>query len=231
MFRPMSAEHVVFLFDVDNTLIDNDRIVADMMRNLERDIGHEHQQRYWDYFEQLRTELGYADYLGALQRYRVNHPRDFNIIAVSYFLMNYHFANRLFPCSLDVIEKFKQYGEAAILSDGDMIFQPLKIERSGLREAVDEKVMIYIHKEQELDDVRTRYPANHSVLIADKVRILDAVKKAWGARVTTVFPRQGHYAADTKETAKYPAPDVTVDRIDQLRDYDLARLRAATTPG
>jgi FMN phosphatase YigB (HAD superfamily) len=224
----MAAEHVVFLFDVDNTLIDNDHIVADMKRNLERDIGNEQQQRYWDYFEELRTELGYADYLGALQRYRVNHPRDFGIIAVSYFLMNYHFANRLFPCSLDVIEQYKQYGETAILSDGDMIFQPLKIERSGLREAVDEKVMIYIHKEQELDDVKKRYPADHYVLIDDKVRILDAVKKTWGANVTTVFPRQGHYAADEKEVARYMAPDLTVDRIDQLREYDLARLRAAT---
>ncbi len=224
----MPAEHVVFLFDVDNTLIDNDRIVADMMSHLERDIGHQQAQRYWEYFEQLRTELGYADYLGALQRYRVNHPRDFKIIAVSYFLMNYYFANRLFPCSLDLIAKYKQYGEAAILSDGDMIFQPLKVERSGLREAVDEKVMIYIHKEQELDDVKARYPADHYVLIDDKVRILDAVKKAWGARVTTVFPRQGHYATDANEVAKYMAPDVTVDRIDELRDYDLARLRAAT---
>ncbi|MGB0060820.1 HAD family hydrolase [Candidatus Binatus sp.] len=224
----MAAEHVVFLFDVDNTLIDNDHIVADMKRNLERDIGNEQQQRYWDYFEELRTELGYADYLGALQRYRVNHPRDFGIIAVSYFLMNYYFANRLFPCALDVIAQYQQYGETAILSDGDMIFQPLKIERSGLREAVDEKVMIYIHKEQELDDVKKRYPADHYVLIDDKVRILDAVKKTWGANVTTVFPRQGHYAADAKEVAKYMAPDVTVDRIDQLREYDLARLRAAT---
>jgi hypothetical protein len=224
----MDPAHVVFLFDVDNTLIDNDRIVADMMRHLERDIGHAHAQRYWEYFEQLRTELGYADYLGALQRYRVNHPRDFNIIAVSYFLVNYHFANRLFPCSLDVIEKFKQYGETAILSDGDMIFQPLKVERSGLREAVDGKVMIYIHKEQELDDVQARYPADHYVLIDDKVRILDAVKKTWGKRVTTVFPKQGHYAADAKEVAKYPAPDVAIDRIDQLRDYDLALLLAAT---
>jgi hypothetical protein len=224
----MPSEHVVFLFDVDNTLIDNDHIVADMKHNLERDIGSEQQTRYWEYFEELRTELGYADYLGALQRYRVNHPRDFGIIAVSYFLMNYHFANRLFPCSLDVIDQYQQYGETAILSDGDMIFQPLKIERSGLREAVDEKVMIYIHKEQELDDVKTRYPADHYVLIDDKVRILDAVKKTWGKQVTTVFPRQGHYAADTREVAKYMPPDVTVDRIDQLLNYDLTKLRAAT---
>jgi len=224
----MPSEHVVFLFDVDNTLIDNDHIVADMKHNLERDIGSEQQTRYWEYFEELRTELGYADYLGALQRYRVNHPRDFGIIAVSYFLMNYHFANRLFPCALDVIDKYQQYGETAILSDGDMIFQPLKIERSGLREAVDEKVMIYIHKEQELDDVKTRYPADHYVLVDDKVRILDAVKKTWGKNVTTVFPRQGHYAADAKEVAKYIPPDITVDRIDQLLNYDLTKLRAAT---
>ncbi len=224
----MPSEHVVFLFDVDNALIDNDHIVADMKHNLERDIGSEQQTRYWEYFEELRTELGYADYLGALQRYRVNHPRDFGIIAVSYFLMNYHFSNRLFPCSLDVIDRYQQYGETAILSDGDMIFQPLKIERSGLREAVDEKVMIYIHKEQELDDVKARYPADHYVLIDDKVRILDAVKKTWGTKVTTVFPRQGHYAADTKEVAKYMPPDVTVDRIDQLLNYDLTKLRDAT---
>jgi FMN phosphatase YigB (HAD superfamily) len=226
----MASDRVVFMFDVDNTLIDNDRIVADMRSNLERDIGSDQQQRYWEYFEQLRTELGYADYLGALQRYRVKHPRDFGIIAVSYFLMNYHFANRLFPRALDVIEKYKRSGETAILSDGDMVFQPLKIERSGLREAFDEKVMIYIHKELELDDVEARYPADHYVMFDDKVRILHALKKAWGERVTTVFPRQGHYASDAKEVAKYPAPDVTVDRIDQLLDYDLARLRAATKP-
>jgi len=133
----MASDRVVFLFDVDNTLIDNDRIVADLMKHLERAIGHELQQRYWEYFEQLRSELGYADYLGALQRYRIAHPRDFHIMEVSYFLMDYHFANRLFPCSLDVVERFKQFGEAAILSDGDMIFQPLKVGRSGLREAVD----------------------------------------------------------------------------------------------
>jgi FMN phosphatase YigB (HAD superfamily) len=228
---PMPADHTVFLFDVDNTLLDNDHVVADLMRHLERDIGHEQAARYWEYFEQLRTELGYADYLGALQRYRVLHPRDFNIMSVSYFLMSYHFANRLFPRALDAIEKFKQCGETAILSDGDMIFQPLKVERSGIREAVDGKVMIYIHKENELEDVAARYPAEHYVLVDDKVRILASVKQAWGRRVTTVFPRQGHYAADEKETAKYAsAADVTIDRIDELLDYDLPRLRAATRP-
>ena len=222
------ADHVVFLFDVDNTLIDNDRIIADMMHHLEQDIGSAPAKKYWEYFEQIRGELGYADYLGALQRYRINYPRDFHIVSVSRFLINYHFANRLIPGSLDVLERFQQFGETAILSDGDMIFQPLKVERSGLDEAVDGKVMIYIHKEQELDDVAARYPADHYILIDDKIRILAAVKKVWGKRVTTVFPRQGHYAADAKEVAKYPAADVTIDRIDQMLEYDLARLRAAT---
>ncbi len=222
------ADHVVFLFDVDNTLIDNDRIIADMMHHLEQDIGSAPAKKYWEYFEQIRGELGYADYLGALQRYRINYPRDFHIVSVSRFLINYHFANRLIPGSLDVLERFQQFGETAILSDGDMIFQPLKVERSGLDEAVDGKVMIYIHKEQELDDVAGRYPADHYILIDDKIRILAAVKKVWGKRVTTVFPRQGHYAADAKEVAKYPAADVTIDRIDQMLEYDLARLRAAT---
>ena len=222
------ADHVVFLFDVDNTLIDNDRIIADMMRHLEQDIGPAPAKKYWEYFEEIRGELGYADYLGALQRYRINHPRDFHIVSVSRFLTNYHFANRLMPGSLDVLERFQQYGETAILSDGDMVFQPLKVERSGLDDAVDGKVMIYIHKEQELDDVAARYPADHYILIDDKIRILTAVKKVWGKRVTTVFPRQGHYAADAKEVAKYPAADVTIDRIDQMLEYDLARLLTAT---
>jgi hypothetical protein len=226
----MAIEKTVFLFDVDNTLINNDYIVNDLRKHLQTEVGAERTEKYWEYFEQLRSELGYADYLGALQRYRVQYPRDFHILAVSYFLLNYHFANRLFPRSLDVIEKFQKVGETAILSDGDTVFQPLKIERSGLLEAVEERVMIYIHKETELDDVEKRYPADHYVLIDDKVRILDAIKKIWGTRVTTVFPRQGHYALDEKELGKYPAPDVTIDRIDLMLDYDLDSLRAATKP-
>jgi FMN phosphatase YigB (HAD superfamily) len=199
-----------------------------MMRHLEKDIGAESAKKYWQYFEEIRGEIGYADYLGALQRYRINNPRDFHIVSVSRFLINYHFANRLMPGSLDVLDRFQQFGEVAILSDGDMVFQPLKVERSSLDDAVDGKVMIYIHKEQELDDVAARYPADHYVLIDDKIRILTAVKKVWGNKVTTVFPRQGHYATDLKEVAKYPAADVTIDRIDQLLDYDLERLLAST---
>jgi FMN phosphatase YigB (HAD superfamily) len=217
----MAAQKTIFLFDVDNTLVDNDHVIADLMRHLERDIGHEQQLRYWTLFEELRSQLGYADYLGALQRYRIEQPRDFNILAVSSFLLNYPFANRLFPNSLDVVERCRDFGETVIVTDGDVVFQPFKISRSGLHEAFDGKVLIYIHKEMELDDIQERYPADHYVFIDDKVRILAAVKKAWGSRVTTIFPRQGHYAVDEKEVAKYPKPDFMIDRIGALMEADL----------
>ena len=185
---------VVFLLDVDNTLLDNDRVAADLKRYLTREVGAERQERYWAIFEALRAELGYADYLGALQRYRLENPRDPNLLAVSSFLVNYPFANRLYPESLDVIEQLATWGRTVILSDGDVVFQPRKIECSGLFDAVEGRVLIYIHKERELDDVERRYPAEHYVLIDDKLRILTAVKRVWDKRLMTVFPRQGHYA-------------------------------------
>lgn len=217
-----SAPRIVFLFDVDNTLLDNDRITADLKRHLEKEVGHERQQRYWDFFEELRTELGYADYLGALQRYRIEYPREPGLLTVSHFLVNYPFATRLYPDSLDAVEHVKQWGEAVILSDGDVVFQPLKVERSGIWEAVDGKVLIYIHKEQELADVEQRYPADHYVLVDDKIRILTAVKKIWSKRVTTVFPRQGHYALDAKLVASYPPADLTIARIGELPGLPLS---------
>jgi hypothetical protein len=220
----MRTSDVVFLFDVDNTLLDNDRVTADLRRFLEREVGRERADRYWAIFESLRAELGYADYLGALQRYRVENPYDCHLLAVSTYLVNYPFANRLFPDSLDVLEHCRRRGPAVILSDGDVVFQPRKVERSGLFEAVGGNVLIYIHKELELGDVERRYPARRYVMVDDKVRILAAMKKAWGARVTTVFPRQGHYALDPSETAKYPPPDITVGRIGDLLGYDMADL-------
>ena len=220
----MAANNVIFLFDVDNTLLNNDRVTEHLKSHLEQQVGHERQQCYWEFFEQLRSELGYADYLGALQRYRIAYPDDPGLLTVSHFLVNYPFATRLYPDSLDVIEHVKQWGPAVVLSDGDVVFQPLKIDRSGIWEAVDGKVLIYIHKEQELDEVEKHFPAAHYVLIDDKLRILDAVKKIWGTKVTTVFPRQGHYAHDPKVLASYPPADVSVDRIGDLLNYDLASL-------
>jgi FMN phosphatase YigB (HAD superfamily) len=225
----MAPHGVVFLFDVDNTLLDNDRVTADLRRFLEREVGRERSDRYWAIFESLRTELGYADYLGALQRYRVECPYDSHLLAVSTYLVNYPFANRLFPNSLDVIEHCRRWGPAVILSDGDVVFQPRKVERSGLFEAVGGDILIYIHKERELADVERRYPAEHYVMVDDKLRILAALKQSWGARVTTVFPRQGHYALDPAETSKYPPADVTVERIGDLLNFDLPALCAAAS--
>ncbi len=227
----MSLNRVVFLLDVDNTLLDNDRVVVDLMRYLEREVGHERQQRYWAIFEELRAELGYADYLGALQRYRVESPCDPHLLMVSHFLIDYPFANRLFSNSLDVVDHFKQWGAAVIFSDGDVVFQPRKIERSGLLDAVDKNVLIYIHKELELEDVESRYPSEHYVLVDDKLRILTAIKNIWGRRVTTVFPRQGHYARDAAALAKYPPADVSVERVGELLNYDLQALLTAGGTG
>ena len=204
---------VVFLFDVDNTLLDNDRVTRDLRRYLIETFGPEEQQLYWHFFEQLRSELGYADYLGALQHYRKSYPRDPNILQVSSFLINYKFANRLFPGSLDTIEHVSQWGPAVVLSDGDAVFQPRKVASSGVGEAVKENILIYIHKEEMLDDVELRYPARHYVMFDDKLRILTAMKQIWGKRLTTVFVKQGHYAADLKAIAQYPPADIELDHI------------------
>ena len=210
----------VCLFDVDNTLLDNDRVTQDLRRFLDKEVGLERSRTYWSLFEELRSELGYADYLGALQRYRREHPYESHLLTVSTYLVNYPFANRLFPNSLDVIERCSQLGTVVILTDGDVVFQPRKIERSGLFEAVGGNILIYIHKEHELADVEHRYPAERYVLVDDKLRILTAIKDIWGERVTTIFPKQGHYAFDEKEVAKYPPADITVSRIGDLLSID-----------
>lgn len=225
----MMSKAIVFLFDVDNTLLDNDRVSADLKQYLTNRVGQERQGRYWALFEELRAELGYADYLGALQRYRSEYPRDPNLLAVSEFLIEYHFANRLFPNSLDVLEHVSQWGQPVILSDGDVVFQPHKIRRAGLFDAVNGHVLIYVHKEHELEDVRQRYPADHYVLVDDKVRILAAIKQAWGNSVTTVFPRQGHYARDPKILAAYPPADISIERVGDLIEYGLVDLTAAAS--
>ena len=219
--RAMMDKKLVFLFDVDNTLLDNDRVTADLKRQLETEVGHERQERYWVIFEELRTELGYADYLGALQRYRAIYPRDPRVLTVSHFLLHYPFANRLFPNSLDAVDYVRQFGTPVILTDGDVVFQPHKIHDSGLYEAFVGAVLVYIHKEVELEDVEKRYPADHYVLIDDKLRILTAVKKIWKERVTTVFVRQGHYALDEKIVSAYPPADLTIERIGSLLELPL----------
>jgi FMN phosphatase YigB (HAD superfamily) len=218
---------VVFLLDVDNTLLDNDAVQEDLRRHLVREGGRAAGDRYWVIFEDLRRELGYADYLGALQRYRLELPHDMRLLKLSSFLVDYPFADRLYPGALDVIARLRRWGPTVLLSDGDVVFQPRKVERSGLQAAVGGHVLIYIHKERELDDVAGRYPAAHYVFVDDKVRLLAAIKAAWGERVTTVFPRQGHYALDPQLLAAYPparVADLTVERIGDLLAVDLPSL-------
>ena len=217
----MTPAPIVFLVDVDNTLLDNDRIQEDLKRHLEREFGAATRDRYWAILEALFVELGYRDYLGALQRYRAEHPQDVHLMSMSPYLVDYPFANRLYPEALDVLEQLRAWGPTVILSDGDVVFQPRKVQRSGIWEAVDGHVLIYIHKEEALGDVEKRYPAEHYVVVDDKPRILAAVKEAWGDRVTTIFPRQGQYARDAKA---YRPADLTVERIGDLLTLDLPAL-------
>jgi FMN phosphatase YigB (HAD superfamily) len=218
---------IVFLVDVDNTLLDNDEIQQDLREHLERAFGPAACRRYWKILENLFAELGYRDYIGALQRYRAGHPRDVELISMSSYLMDYPFRDRLYPAALDVLKGLNSVGPTVILSDGDVVFQPRKIERAGLSEAVDGRVLVYIHKEQALDDVERRYPADHYVVVDDKLRILTAIKRSWRARATTVFVRQGTYAHDPKAVGGFPPADVTIEGIGDLLACDLLRFRSA----
>jgi FMN phosphatase YigB (HAD superfamily) len=218
------SEQLVFLFDVDNTLLDNDAIQNDLGEHLQREFGAASCERYWAIFEQLRDELGYADYLGALQRYRLENLDDPQLLMISFFLIDYPFAQRLYPGALAALARCGSAGLTVILSDGDVVFQPRKVQRSGLWDAVAGRVLIYLHKEQMLDAVARRYPAAHYVVIDDKLRILSAIKQAWGARVTTVFPRQGHYALDPLENAAYSPPDLSLANIGELATLSVGML-------
>jgi FMN phosphatase YigB (HAD superfamily) len=218
----VSTPHeVVCLFDVDNTLLDNDAVIADLRAHLISAFGAECDARYWEIFEQLRSELGYADYLGALQRFRIERPLDGSVLGISLFLQHYPFASRLYPGALDALRHLRRLGPTVILSDGDVVFQPRKVERSGLWAAVEGHVLIYIHKEQMLDDVERRYPAKRYVMVDDKIRILAAMKDVWGDRLTTVWVKQGHYANDLAQVEKYPAADFSIDAIGGLATSSL----------
>lgn len=227
----MTAPHdVVFLLDVDNTLLNNDQVITDLQDHLARHLGVASASRYWAIFEDLRSELGYADYLGALQRYRLDAESEQRddpcLLRMSSFLIDYPFADRLYPSALAVIERLDAFGPTVILTDGDVVFQPRKVQRSGLGNAVSGRVLIYVHKEQMLDAVQRHYPARHYVMVDDKLRVLAAMKGVMRNHLTTVFPRQGHYALDPASIATYPAADFSIDRIVELLDADMAALLA-----
>lgn len=226
-----APSEIVFLLDVDNTLLDNDRIATDLGDHLAHEFGDESRDRYWEIFEALRVELGYADYLGALQRYRIGVMNDPRLLMMSSFLVDYPFAERLYPGSLNVIAHLRRFGPTVILSDGDVVFQPRKIQRSGLWDAVEGRVLIYLHKEHMLDDVEQRYPARHYVMVDDKLRILAAMKQIWRDRLTSVFPRQGHYALDPENIAAHPPADLTIEHIGELISVDFTALLGAANTG
>jgi FMN phosphatase YigB (HAD superfamily) len=219
----MRASHDwVFLLDCDNTVLDNDRVQADLRAHLASEFGPGNRDRYWAIFEALRAELGYADYLGALQRYRLGAMHDPRLLKMSAYLVDYPFADRLYPRALEVIAYLRRWGPTVILSDGDVVFQPRKVQRSGLWQAVEGRVLIYIHKERMLDDVMQRYPARRYVMVDDKLRILTAMKEILRDRITTVFPRQGRYALDTKNLSAYPPADMAIEHIGDLLNYDIS---------
>jgi FMN phosphatase YigB (HAD superfamily) len=218
------SHETVFLFDVDNTLLDNDAVQEDLGAHLEREFGRAKRDRYWAIFEEMRTQLGYADYLGALQRYRLENLDDPQLLLMSSYLVDYPFASQVYPGAFAALALCRRWGPTVILSDGDVVFQPRKVQRSGIWDAVEGRVLIYLHKEQMLESVERRYPARHYVMVDDKLRILAAMKKSWGSKLTTVFPRQGHYAVDPAEVAKYPPADLTVERIGEVVDHDFAKL-------
>jgi FMN phosphatase YigB (HAD superfamily) len=220
----MATESVVFLLDVDNTLLDNDRVQDDLRHRLDAEFGVPARERYWAILDELFRELGYRDYLGALQRYRIEHPNDPHLLRMSSYLVDYPFANRIYPGAFDALDRLGGFGTTVALTDGDVVFQPRKVERSGIAEAVDGRVLIYVHKEESLADVERRFPARHYVLVDDKLRILSAVKKVWGARVTTVFVRQGSYAHDPAVLAANPPADRSFARIGELAGCALADL-------
>ena len=225
-----TPDKVIFLLDVDNTLLDNDRLRDDLMRHLAQEFGAENRDRYSAILEELRAELGYVDYLGAMQHYRLAEMNDPQLLLMSAFLMDYPFADLVYPGALGAIAHLRTWGRTVILSDGDVIFQPRKIQRSGLWHAVEGRVLIYVHKEQMLDAVAKRYPARRYVMVDDKLRILAAMKKTWGERLTTVFPRQGHYALDPKNVAAYPPADITVEHIGELVNQDFSALDDGPNP-
>lgn len=218
---------MVFLFDVDNTLFDNDALQAQLTAYLTESFGAEACARYWALFEQLREELGYADYLGALERLRLDHPTDPRLLSAAFFFLDYPYAGGVYPGALAALARCASLGTTVILSDGDAVLQPLKVRAAGLWQAVDGRVLIYVHKEQMLADVERHYPAAHYVLVDDKVRILAAVKQAWGQKLTSVFPRQGHYAFDAAELARHPRPDVTLANIAALASAPLGPFSGA----
>lgn len=225
----LSPGEVVFLLDVDNTLLDNDRFGADLGARLEQSFGEDQRDRYWALFAALREEVSYADYIGALQRFRVGLDDNPDLLQLSSYMLEYPFANRLYPHALEAIAHVGTLGQAVVLTDGDVVFQPRKIQRSGIWDAVQGRVLVCVHKEHAIDAMQRRYPARHYVMVDDKMQLLTQMKHALGRNLTTVFVHQGHYAAQSTRAPTEPLPDLEIERIGDLLDHDLSDFLAASS--
>lgn len=221
----LTTQPIVFLLDVDNTLLDNDRFATHLTAQLDQDVGPMERERYWSIYNKLRDLLGYADYLGALQQFRVDHEYQRALLSLSSFLLEYPFEERLYPGALEAVSHLATLGTPVILSDGDIVFQPRKIHRAGLWQAVEGRVLVYVHKERMTEAIQREFPAAHYVMVDDKPKLLSAMKRIFGARITTIFVQQGHYAQDASALDLDPAPDKTIAHIAELR-----RLTAADFP-
>jgi len=215
-----AAASLVFLLDVDNTLLDNDQVQADLDAHIAKLFGAEAAKTYWNLYEALREKLGYADYLGAIQQFRLECDDEVRAQDLAAWLLSYPFADRAYPGAFDAVAHLSQFGECVVLSDGDVVLQPRKIEASGIAHAVQDRVLIYVHKERMLDDVARRFPAQHYVMVEDKLRVLDGMKRRWRERLTTVFVRQGHYANDPAARKEYPPAQIELGGIRELCNLD-----------
>ncbi len=210
------ATDLVFLLDVDNTLLDNDRFADDLGSRLEAAFGAAQRRRYWDIFSRLRAQLGRADYLASLQEFRSGLDEDPRLLEMSAYLLEYPFADLLYPQALATIAHLARLGLPVVLSDGDIVYQPRKIQHAGVWAAVEGRVLIFLHKEQSLDLMQRRYPATHYVMVDDKPNLLAAMKRVLQERLTTIFVRQGHYAHATDMGSITPTPDRSIDTIAEL---------------
>ncbi|MBS0192781.1 MAG: HAD family hydrolase [Proteobacteria bacterium] len=222
----MLNDGLVVLLDVDNTLFDNDRFKDDLAARLLRDLGNDGSALYWQCYEDVRMQLGYVDYLATLQRLRGPLEETPALLHMASFVLDYPFADHLYPDALDAIAHLSSFATTAILSDGDIVFQPRKIQHAGLWDAVQGRVAITVHKERALDAVRARFPANHYAMVDDKPQLLAAMKRSMGDALTTVFVKQGHYAAQAAGAALEPPPDIVVEAIADLRKLGVEELLA-----
>ncbi len=212
---------LVFLIDVDNTLIDNDAVKKDLDEHITVELGPALAARFWEIYEQARKERETVDIPLALSRLRTQTSLadmdEQTYLHVHSIFDNYPFFERLYPGTLETLHYLRTLGLTVIVSDGDRFFQAEKIFASNLAEAVEGRVLIYIHKQQHLDEIVRQYPADHYVMIDDKPEILADTKELWGKRVTTAFVQQGKYAAEQKPPNF--APDISVLHIADLRNY------------